>query len=106
MTAKSKSGETIPVGLGDARHNVFARVSGHGNPVTMLHGFPTSSIEWQGVLGALQAEHRVLAADFLGFGLSDKPAGLYSIARQADLVEAPHLEDAPATARHLLTALG
>ena len=87
IDAWQAAGQTIPVALGDGRHNVFARVSGHGGPVTMLHGFPTSSIEWQGVLGALEAEHRVLAADFLGFGISDKPAARYSIARQADLVE-------------------
>ena len=38
-------------------------------------GFPTSSIDWYDVVGALSQEHRVCVLDFPGFGFSDKPAG-------------------------------
>ena len=43
--------------------------------LALLHGFPTSSIDWYDVVGALSQEHRVCVLDFPGFGFSDKPAG-------------------------------
>ncbi|KAK2158658.1 hypothetical protein LSH36_166g05089 [Paralvinella palmiformis] len=54
-----------------------------------LHGFPTSSYDWLKVWpGLLQKFRRVMAPDFLGFGLSDKPTDHnYTITEQADLVE-------------------
>lgn len=69
---------------------VFARVDGPAGapPVTLLHGFPTSSHDWALVVPALAATHRVLTLDLLGFGDSDKPPGhRYSLFEQTDLVE-------------------
>jgi len=63
---------------------------GTGPLIVLLHGFPTSSYDWRALLdsGALDAQH-VLAFDFLGFGLSEKPADhVYTLAWQADAVEA------------------
>lgn len=57
-------------------------------PLLVLHGFPTSSIDFSQVLPALRRRRRVVLFDFLGFGLSDKPDGAYSLFDQADLVEA------------------
>ena len=55
----------------------------------LLHGFPTSSWDWAALWPALCSRHRVIAFDFLGFGLSDKPAdGPYTIGHQADIAEA------------------
>jgi pimeloyl-ACP methyl ester carboxylesterase len=72
-------------------HAVFVRLDGPaGGPVvTLLHGFPTSSYDWAGVVPALTAAGwRVLSLDFLGFGDSDKPARhRYAITEQTDLVE-------------------
>jgi pimeloyl-ACP methyl ester carboxylesterase len=54
----------------------------------LLHGFPTSSIDWYDVAGALSVEHRVCVLDFPGFGFSDKPKGeSYTLRRDAHLVE-------------------
>ncbi|HUH81372.1 MAG TPA: alpha/beta hydrolase [Solirubrobacteraceae bacterium] len=54
----------------------------------LLHGFPTSSIDWYDVAGLLAAEHRVGMLDFPGFGFSDKPRdGGYSLQRDRGLVE-------------------
>ena len=39
----------------------------------MVHGFPTSSIDWQDVAGELSASYRVCVLDLPGFGFSDKP---------------------------------
>jgi pimeloyl-ACP methyl ester carboxylesterase len=66
---------------------VFICSAGSGPTVTLLHGFPGSSLEWSGVWERLIAEHRVIAVDLLGFGHSDKPGGhRYRLDHQADLV--------------------
>ncbi|MEE4199096.1 alpha/beta fold hydrolase [Erythrobacter sp.] len=62
-------------------------------PLLMVHGFPTSSWDWTHVWEQLGANHRLIACDMLGFGLSDKPkrgfdGDGYSIHRQSDLNEA------------------
>jgi pimeloyl-ACP methyl ester carboxylesterase len=62
--------------------------NGESAPVLVLHGFPTSSQDWQGVLDPLARRHRVVLPDLLGYGLSDKPDQHYSLFEQADLVEA------------------
>lgn len=70
-------------------HEVFVRIDGAAGapPVTLLHGFPSSSHDWAPVLRPLAAAHRVLSLDFLGLGDSDKPAGHpYSLLEQTDLV--------------------
>ena len=60
-----------------------------GTPILCLHGFPSASWDWSVIWEALRASHRVLAFDFLGFGLSEKPPGhRYSIGEQADVAEA------------------
>ena len=48
---------------------------GSGSPVLMLHGNPTWSFLYRNLVKCLRAEHRCVAPDHLGFGLSDKPAG-------------------------------
>ncbi len=58
------------------------------DPLLVLHGFPSCSYDWHVVLDALRARRRVVALDFLGFGLSDKPDVRYSMRLQADVVEA------------------
>jgi len=58
------------------------------SPILLLHGFPTSSYDWRGIVDRLQARFRTIAPDFLGFGLSDKPlAYSYSLFQQADTIE-------------------
>src|SRR5947209_913525 len=47
-----------------------------GAPVLLLvHGFPTSSVDWFDIVPALSEHHRVCMVDFPGFGFSDKPRG-------------------------------
>mmetsp|Transcript_39006 Transcript_39006/g.43125 ORF Transcript_39006/g.43125 Transcript_39006/m.43125 type:complete len:300 (+) Transcript_39006:313-1212(+) len=72
-------------------HSIFVIDEGSDElPVIMLlHGFPTSSWDWQLIWDALARDYRLIALDMLGFGFSDKPNSKnYSIHRQADLVEA------------------
>ncbi|MFE6844808.1 alpha/beta fold hydrolase [Streptomyces sp. NPDC057686] len=72
-------------------HSVFVRQDGpaQGSPVTLVHGFPTSSHDWAAVVPALVgAGLRVTTLDLLGFGESDKPRRhRYSVPDQASLVE-------------------
>ena len=46
-----------------------------GEPVTFLHGFPSSSHDVGPVLDHLTGAWRVLAIDLPGFGAADKPTG-------------------------------
>ena len=69
-------------------HAIFSRMAGQGEPLILLHGFPTSSWDWNRLWPMLAQHHQVLTLDMLGFGFSDKPALYdYSIEDQADLFE-------------------
>jgi pimeloyl-ACP methyl ester carboxylesterase len=62
--------------------------AGQGPAVTLLHGYPGSSYDWNQVAKQLTASFDVIAPDHLGFGASDKPYPYpYGIREQADLVE-------------------
>jgi pimeloyl-ACP methyl ester carboxylesterase len=57
-------------------------------PVVLVHGFPTSSIDWFEVAERLSDRYRVCAMDFPGYGFSDKPLGWgYSLMRDAEVLE-------------------
>jgi pimeloyl-ACP methyl ester carboxylesterase len=72
-------------------HQIFHRQDGpaEGRPVTLLHGFPTSSHDWAPIMPALvESGCRVTTLDLLGFGASAKPARHdYRIVEQASIVE-------------------
>tara|TARA_B110000503_G_scaffold64840_1_gene102068 strand:- start:1482 stop:2399 length:918 start_codon:yes stop_codon:yes gene_type:complete len=75
-------------------HSMFVVDSRHDDDqdkptILLIHGFPTSSWDWQPIWAVLAKDHRVIALDMLGFGFSDKPdQHTYSIDGQADLFEA------------------
>ncbi|MGZ4173274.1 MAG: alpha/beta hydrolase [Solirubrobacteraceae bacterium] len=85
--AWARSGERVSA-LGGREVFVTTR-EGAAPWLVLLHGFPSSSYDWRSLLEQPALDGRgVLAFDFLGFGLSDKPAGRpYSLMPQADLVE-------------------
>jgi pimeloyl-ACP methyl ester carboxylesterase len=54
----------------------------------LLHGFPTSSWDWQKIWNPLRHNYQLITLDFIGFGYSDKPQNhAYSILEQATIVE-------------------
>ena len=58
---------------------------GAGEPIVLIHGFPTSGHLWNGVVPLLPAGHRVVVLDLLGFGRSDRPvAGTMDLRSHAD----------------------
>jgi pimeloyl-ACP methyl ester carboxylesterase len=68
---------------------------GDGPTILLLHGYPSSSFDYQGLIPHL-AGRAWLTLDFLGFGLSDKPRPhRYSLLEQADIVQAVIAEFAP-----------
>lgn len=61
--------------------------AGEGPLLVLLHGFPTSSYDWCELIKRMP-DRAILAFDFLGFGLSDKPRDhTYTLSWQADLTE-------------------
>lgn len=80
-------GTSVPL-LG---HDIFYIDDGDPDRPTLLllHGFPTSSWDWQPMWPALRKRFRLVCLDMLGFGFSAKPNPHdYSIHQQADIVEA------------------
>ncbi|WP_327309206.1 haloalkane dehalogenase [Streptomyces sp. NBC_01298] len=59
-----------------------------GVPFVFLHGNPTSSHLWRGVLPRIGGGVRVLAPDLIGMGRSGKPGGEYRFADHARYLDA------------------
>ncbi len=56
--------------------------------LALVHGFPTSSIDWFDVSALLGTRFRVCMIDFPGYGFSDKPRGWgYTLGRDAELLD-------------------
>lgn len=74
-----------------AGRRIFALDKGPGgasHAVLLLHGYPSSSHDWRGMLPFLDASRRVVLVDLPGFGLSEKPTDYsYSVHEQADFIE-------------------
>ncbi len=78
-----------------ARHRIFghevftvdtAPRPGGSAPLLVLHGFPSSSLDFRPSLPRLARDRRVIVHDHLGLGLSDKPARYsYSLVEQAEV---------------------
>ena len=63
--------------------------AGQGEPLLLIHGFPTASWDWHYLWQPLTQRYRVIACDMLGFGDSAKPVNHeYSLLEQADLQQA------------------
>lgn len=63
--------------------------TGAGEPLLLIHGFPSASWDWNKLWRPLAGRYRVIACDMLGFGDSAKPRNhAYRILEQADLQQA------------------
>jgi pimeloyl-ACP methyl ester carboxylesterase len=71
-------------------------------PLLVIHGFPTSSIDFESVVDVLAAHRRVLLFDMIGYGLSAKPDHAYTVALQADVAQ-EFVRDAGVASLALLT---
>lgn len=68
--------------------NIRYWTAGQGEPLLLIHGFPTASWDWHYLWQPLAQRFRVIACDMLGFGDSAKPQQHYSLFEQADLQQA------------------
>ena len=68
----SVRGEFIDIS-GERIYYYAAGSRGGGEPIVLIHGFPTSSHLWLDVVAKLPAGHRIVVVDLLGFGRSDAP---------------------------------
>lgn len=70
-------------------HTVRYWVAGQGEPLLLIHGFPTASWDWHYLWQPLAQRNLVIACDMLGFGDSAKPLDHdYCLLEQADLQQA------------------
>lgn len=70
-------------------HQIRYWTAGQGEPLLLLHGFPTASWDWHYLWQPLARRYRLITCDMLGFGDSAKPARhSYSLLKQADLQQA------------------
>ena len=63
-------GEFVEIG----QHRLYyyaAGSRGQGDPVVLIHGFPTTSHLWSNLVSLLPKGHRIIVPDLLGFGRSD-----------------------------------
>lgn len=69
---------------------IFTRTGGNpeGEALVLIHGFPTSSWDWNKLWPELARHYSLYTIDMLGFGDSAKPRDFsYLIADQAELIE-------------------
>jgi len=70
-------------------HTLRYWVAGQGEPLLLIHGFPTASWDWHYLWQPLAQRNLVIACDMLGFGDSAKPLDHgYCLLEQADLQQA------------------
>ena len=68
-------------------HEIFYRRGGRGEPLLILHGFPTASWDFHRLWPRLVRRFDVIAPDLIGLGFSARPRPYaYSVFDQADLV--------------------
>ncbi len=68
-------------------HPVFFRRDGKGEVLICIHGFPSSSWDYEKIWSELILKFDVIAHDLIGLGRSSKPNQAISIDLQADILE-------------------
>ena len=64
---------------GGRMHYLDDGPAGRSDALLFIHGNPTWSFHWRRLILALRGEHRCIAPDHLGCGLSEKPAHLLQL---------------------------
>ncbi len=65
---------------------ILYRIVGEGDPLVLLHMNPRNSDEFRELMPIFAQKRLVLAMDLMGFGDSDKPPRIYSIADYAKTI--------------------
>ncbi len=64
--------------------NVYNAVYGEGEPLLLLHGFGSSTRDWQYQLDDFAKCYRVVTLDLRGYGQTDHPPGAYFIQQMSE----------------------
>jgi haloalkane dehalogenase len=76
-----------PRWVDSARGRIHYVDEGDGPPILLCHGNPTWSFLYRDIIVALRDRFRCIAPDYLGFGLSERPAGFgYKIDEHATVI--------------------
>lgn len=78
-----KSGEFTKVN----ELKIFNKRAGTGETLVCIHGFPSSSWDFEKIWSKLTARFDVITFDLIGLGKSAKPDRALSISLQADMIE-------------------
>lgn len=70
---------------------ISCTVTGAGEPVVLLHGWPQTSHAWRHVIPLLAARCTVIALDMPGFGDGTRSAGGFDRCLTSSLSEARHM---------------
>lgn len=71
------------------QHAIRYWTAGQGEPLLLIHGFPSGAWDWNRLWASLAERYQVIACDMIGFGFSAKPRRYdYSLLDQADLQQA------------------
>lgn len=65
---------------------IHYRIGGEGEPLLLLHMNPRSSDEYRELMPLFAQKYCVMAMDLMGFGDSDKPPRMYSVADYAKTI--------------------
>lgn len=76
--------------------------AGTGEPVLLLHGWPTCAHLWRHILPPLSKRYRAIAPDLPGFGYSDKPLDVSYSFRYYDRVLEGLVEELGVSQVHLV----
>ncbi len=68
--------------------NLFYQRKGRGEALICIHGFPSSSWDYEKIWPTLAQHFDVIAPDLIGLGRSSKPRQNIPVALQADMIEA------------------
>src|SRR5580658_3486443 len=72
----------------DTRDPMFMLSRGFGDPVLFLHGMPTSSLLWDGVIDGMLHQHTCISVDLPGLGRTPKTAyGFQKLDKLATSIE-------------------
>src|SRR5580698_3659124 len=72
---------------------MYLGARGYGHPVLFLHGIPTSSVLWDGVIERLSSQFQCIAVDLPGLGRSaSTPHGFRNLADLAANIEAIRID--------------
>lgn len=73
------------LGVESVRQHYLDEGAGSGPTILCVHGNPTWSFYYRSIVDSFRGEHRVLAVDHIGCGLSDKPSSYpYTLAQHTE----------------------